>query len=566
MLPLYTGAVTLRTRLTLLYTALLSLMLLVLALAVLAVMQRSLLGAVDADLRDRYLSFSNFTELARIRPFSINLPQPGDTFGTSPEQRTIANIRQNFPNYNLQFESLIGEDIGSLREEATGTPEQRQELLNRLRATINGSRRVVSIDPNAPIYLSDAQLLQLISSPTQQLLLRLDVKDVGLAPVQTRVLVKLAPITYDRNADGSPVQTTTITYIGRSLEQTTRTLGILQTIMLVLFLIGAGTAAGGAYLLAGQALAPLRTVKRAADQIGGQTLAVRVPEPRTGDEVQSLAHALNLMLDRLEGSFESQRRFTSDASHELRTPVTAIQGHASYLLRRTSPNEQQQESLNIIKNESERLTLLIGSLLELARSDSGVLQLRHQPVLALLLLQDVARELRPLAQAQGTMIESSGQDVTFEGDPDRIKQVIINLVSNALKVGASHIELRSGPETGPVVPPGAPNGASAGQPSAATTSTGERGRKGKPGVRLSVQDDGPGIAQEHLARLFDRFYRVEESRARDKGGAGLGLAIVKSIVDAHGGVIWIESTVGRGSTVNVWFPLGNLPALDDDVA
>jgi two-component system, OmpR family, sensor kinase len=459
-----------------------------------------------------------------------------------------------------------------MEEEASGTPEQRQQLLNRLRANIDGQRgrRVVSIDPNAPIYLSDAQLLQLISSPTHQLLLRLNVKDVGLAPVPTRVLVKLAPFTYDRNLDGSPIQTTTITYIGRSLEQTTRTLGILQTIMLVLFLIGAGTAAGGAYLLAGQALAPLRTVKRAADQIGGQTLAVRVPEPRTGDEVQALAHALNLMLDRLESSFESQRRFTSDASHELRTPVTAIQGHASYLLRRTSPNEQQQESLNIIKNESERLTLLIGSLLELARSDSGVLQLRHQPVLALLLLQDVARELRPLAQAQGTMIESSGQDVTFEGDPDRIKQVIINLVSNALKVGASHIELRSGPETGPVVPGGTASGASTvaatGQPGAATTSTGERGRKGKPGVRLSVHDDGPGIAQEHLARLFDRFYRVEESRARDKGGAGLGLAIVKSIVDAHGGVIWIESTVGRGSTVNVWFPLGDLPALDDDVA
>jgi len=180
-----------------------------------------------------------------------------------------------------------------------------------------------------------------------------------------------------------------------------------------------------------------------------------------------------------------------------------------------------------------------------------VLQLRRQPVLSLLLMQDVARELRPLAQAQNTVLEASGQDVTFEGDPDRIKQVIINLVSNALKVGATTIRLSSAPETGP---------------NTLGSGMAEKGQKGQSGVRLWVQDDGPGIAQEHLAKLFDRFYRVEESRARDKGGAGLGLAIVKSIVDAHQGTIWIESVVGEGSTVNVWLPLGNLPDLDDDVA
>lgn len=541
---------TLRTRLTLLYTALLSVLLLALALAILTVMQRSLLNVVDANLRDTYNQYTNFAERLNIRPFPTNVPQLSDPLGTTSEQRTISDIRGAFPEYHIQFEALIGEDIPALALQANGPALQRQELLNRLRDQINapGTRRLAGIDPNAPIHLSDAQLLRLVASPNHQLLINMNVKDVSLTPVPMRVLVKLAPFAYGQTSDGFTLSTTTIAYFGRSLEETARTLNILQTIMLVLFLIGAGTAAAGAYLLAGQALAPLRTVKRAADRIGGQTLAVRVPEPRTGDEVQALAHALNQMLDRLEGSFESQRRFTSDASHELRTPVTAIQGHASYLLRRTSPNEQQQESLNIIKNESERLTLLIGSLLELARSDGGVLQLRRQPVLALLLMQDVARELRPLAQAQGTALEAAGQDVAFEGDPDRIKQVIINLVSNALKVGASNIRLSSSPEFGPQAP------------------TGEKGQKNEPGVRLSVKDDGPGIAQEHLARLFDRFYRVEESRARDKGGAGLGLAIVKSIVDVHGGLIWIESELGLGTTVNVWLPLGNLPTLDDDVA
>jgi len=546
--------VTLRTRLTLLYTALLSLLLLLLAVAVLTVMQRSLLNGVDADLRDAYGQYTNFAERLNIRPFPNSIPQPGDPFGLQNEQRTISDIRGAFPDYRIQFEALIGEDIPDLMRQAAGTPTEQQLLLNRLRDQMDapGTRRIANIDPNAPIHLSDAQLLRLVSSPAHQLLLNMEIKDVGYSPALTRVLVKLTPFAYGQTSDGSTLSTPTIAYFGRSLEETARTLKILQTIMVALFLIGAGTAAGGAYLLAGQALAPLRNLKKAADQIGGQTLTVRVPEPRTGDEVQALAHALNLMLDRLEGSFESQRRFTSDASHELRTPVTAIQGHASYLLRRTSPNEQQQESLNIIKNESERLTLLIGSLLELARSDGGVLQLRRQPVLSLLLLQDVARELRPLAQAQGTVLEAGGQDVTFEGDPDRVKQVVINLVSNALKVGSNTVTLSSSPADGvPGVPPGE-------RPA--------RNQKPLPGVRLSVQDDGPGIAQEHLAKLFDRFYRVEESRARDKGGAGLGLAIVKGIVDAHGGSIWIESEVGVGSTVNVWLPLGNLPDLDDDLA
>ena len=547
---------TLRTRLTLLYTALLSLLLLALAVAILTVMQRSLVQAVDAGLTDAYNQYLNFAERFYIRPFQTSSLQPGTPLGSSGEQ-TNEDIRRSFPGFQIQFETLIGADISRLQEMANGTPEQRQILLSELRYRINATnaRRVFSIDPSAPIHLSDGQLLTLVASPRHQLLINTDVKDFGYAPVQTRVLVRLAPFTYGTNSDGSSAQITAIAYFGRSLAETSRTIGILRTIMIALFLIGSGTAAAGAYLLAGQALAPLRTVKRAADRIGGQTLAVRVPEPKTGDEVEALAHALNLMLDRLENSFESQRRFTSDASHELRTPVTAIQGHASYLLRRSNPNEQQQESLNIIKSESERLTLLIGSLLELARSDSGVLQLRRQPVLALLLLQDVTRELRPLAQAQGTVLEASGQDVIFEGDPDRIKQVVINLVSNALKVGAGHIRLHCDPEvhTGPLE-------------TAGNTLAPEKGRKGTPGVRLSVQDNGPGIAQEHLGRLFDRFYRVEESRARDKGGAGLGLAIVKSIVDAHGGVIWIESTVDVGSTVNVWLPLGNLPELDDDVA
>ena len=352
---------TLRTRLTLLYTMLLSALLLVLALAVLTVMQTSLLNTVDANLRDDYNQYTNFAERLGIRPYSVAT----DPFNSTGVALSFSDIRNNFPENRIQFEPLVGEDISELELRADGAARERQLLLSDLRMTADQRRVTPTVDPNAPIHLTDAELLRLLQLPEHQLRLTLPVKEIGTAAVPTRVLVTLTDFAYGTNIDGTPKEVSTIVYFGRSLEATDQTLATLRTIVLVIFLIGAGTAAAGAYLLAGQALRPLTMVKRAADRIGGQTLAVRVPEPQTGDEVQSLAHALNRMLDRLENSFEVQRRFTSDASHELRTPVTAIQGHASYLLRRSSPNEQQRESLTIIKNESERLTSLISSLLEL---------------------------------------------------------------------------------------------------------------------------------------------------------------------------------------------------------
>lgn len=542
----------LRVRLSVMYTLLMAALLLLLAVLVLGIMQRNLYAGVDRNLRDTYNQLARIaiTAAPKPTPFELN----GDSFGaTGRSSDNLSVIRTTYPDYRVQLEPLIGYVLDDLQRRAAAGPQERAALVTELRRAMQ-FRSTPGVDPNTPIRLTDDQLLRLITSPDNQLLLNLPVKEAFESPVNTRVLVRLAPYTYAINTDGTGRDPLTIVYVGRSLEPTEQTLSTLQAIMLVLFAIGGGTAALGAYLAAGQALRPLTMLQRAAEQIGGKTLAQRVPVPTTRDEVQSLAHALNGMLDRLEDSFEAQRRFTSDASHELRTPVTAIQGHASYLLRRSNPNEQQRESLGIIKGESERLTLLISSLLELARSDSGVLQLRRAPIFAQGLLQSTVRELGPVSQAQGCELRAEGEEVVFEGDPDRLKQVILNLVSNAMKAGAPHITLSSRSELGP--PPGAGT-ASAGARDTATL---------LPGLRLSVQDDGPGIAAEHLERLFDRFYRVEESRSRDQGGAGLGLAIVRGIVDAHQGRIWIESEPGRGTAVHVWLPLGDLPELDDDVA
>ncbi|AIZ43881.1 histidine kinase [Deinococcus radiopugnans] len=521
---------TLRWRLTLFYTALLAVLLTTVAVTTLVIMRNNLITSVNRDLSNTYGRFVQLLPSLSLTPSNdINRDSAGD-------QRSV---RYQFPNYALQLEQLPFYSQASLFQSLENNAEgpNRQDFFATLNSVRLTYRESAGIDRDSPIQLSEKQLAELIRSPGGQLLIDQDVNEAYQdRPTPMRVLVRLAPLTLQPSPLGLPGSndTLTIVYVGRSLDDIQRTLADLRNVILLLFLAGLVTAGVGAYLLAGRALQPLGLVQRAAEGIGGQNLTERVPEPETGDEVQALAGALNNMLARLEDSFEAQRRFTSDASHELRTPVTAISGHASYLLRRTSPDEQQKESLKIIRSESERLTNLIASLLQLARSDSGALVMARDPILSGLFLTEIARELMPLAQAQRTALTVAGQEVTFEGDADRLKQVLINLVSNALKAGARTITLSSQPE--------------------------QDGTE----VRLSVSDDGPGIPADQLDRLFDRFYRLEDSRSRDVGGAGLGLSIARGIVEAHEGRIWLESEVGKGTVAHVQLPVGDVPVLDDD--
>ncbi|WP_291425099.1 cell wall metabolism sensor histidine kinase WalK [Deinococcus sp.] len=517
---------TLKWRLTLVYTALLACLLGLVSLSALGLMQRSLRNNLDAALSDNYRVFTR---------------SAGGTLASGPSW--VA--RYTFPNNVIQVEDLGFYDQSTLSRGLSGaqTPEARAQFLKTLRSTLNSQRRVITgLSPQRPFVLTETELTRLAESPGGRILIQRSVNDIYGEPGKTqttpyRILVALGMEQLEMpraNGMPPPPPSFAITYIGLSLTPMNDTMRSLKGVFAVLFFLGTALSALGAYLLAGQALLPLRQVRQAAERIGGQNLGERVPEPQTQDEVQALAGSLNAMLDRLEKSFEAQRRFTSDASHELRTPVTAISGHANYLLRRTDPTGQQQESLRIIQSESARLTNLIASLLELARSDSGALVMSHQPILSSMFLTEIVRELAPLAHNAGTALSTSGQDITFEGDPDRLKQVMINLVGNALKAGARNITLSS--------------------------KLLDSGQK----LQLSVRDDGPGIPAEHLAKLFDRFYRVEDSRSRDQGGAGLGLSIAKGIVDAHGGKIWIESEIGQGTDAFVELPVGDVPVFDED--
>ncbi|MCP2015350.1 signal transduction histidine kinase [Deinococcus sp. HSC-46F16] len=514
----------LRWRLTLFYSGLVALVLAAVSVSVFFTIRGSLIGNLERELGNSYL-------LLRDVVPGLNLKDP-----STSEERDAAGILPRavylFPDDAIQVEELPTYDLASLMRDfgEARDPQARRQLLNFVRSQAGSRRQFIRMGPDNAIRLSDEELTRLIGSPNGRILVEREVRDPYTDIRRPHLfMVVLGPLQLD---PGAPPNLA-VAYVGRPLDPALRTLAQLQRGVLALSLLGLLAAAAGAYVLAGRALRPLRQVRQAAEGIGGQNLDERVPVPRTGDEVQALAQALNAMLGRLQASFEAQRRFTSDASHELRTPVTAISGHAGYLLRRTNPTGQQRESLNIIRSESERLTALIASLLELARSDSGALTLTRQPILSTLFLGEVARELAPLGQAQGTELRVAGEEVAFEGDPDRLKQVLINLVGNALKAGATTVTLTSTPQ--------------------------EEGRE----VRLSVGDDGPGIPPEHLSRLFDRFYRVEDSRSRDAGGAGLGLSIAKGIVDAHGGRIWLESEVGKGTVAHVQLPVGDVPELED---
>ena len=277
----------------------------------------------------------------------------------------------------------------------------------------------------------------------------------------------------------------------------------------------------GVWILAERVLAPLKRVTAAAALVSGSDLSQRVPVSANQDEIRDLGVAINNMLGRLQESFETQRRFTADASHELRTPVTAIAGHASYLVRRTQPSEAQQESLAVIQRESGRMGKLVNDLLELARADAGF-TINLEPMNLIEVVELVKEEVSHLPDKAEVSVSTARPLAEVMGDPERLKQVVLNLVMNAINAGSQHV----------------------------TVSVAVEGKS----VRLEVLDDGSGMPAEAIPHLFDRFYRVDGARSGRGNGSGLGLAIVKWIVQQHGGSVSVESRLGEGSVFTIILP------------
>ena len=300
----------------------------------------------------------------------------------------------------------------------------------------------------------------------------------------------------------------------------------LVTVLLVGSIICLGVAAVAGWLSTGQALAPLERVTETALQITrADDLSRRIPyQGSADDEVGKLIQAFNQTLSRLENLFNAQRRFIADVGHELRTPLTVIKGNVDLMTRMGCTDD---ESMVGIENEVDRLTRLVGDLLLLAQAESGKLPLDAQTVELDTLLLDALNQMQVLAGDRLNLRLGEIDQVLVCGDPDRLKQVIVNLVGNAIKYTPEEGDVRVG---------------------LSKTDT---------EAKLVVSDTGPGIPSEDLPHVFERFYRGEKSRTRSKDGKGfgLGLSIAFWIVRNHDGRIEVDSVEGEGTTFCVWLPL-----------
>lgn len=312
--------------------------------------------------------------------------------------------------------------------------------------------------------------------------------------------------------------------VGREIDEIQEALNNLVKLLLISAPFIVGFSAVGGYWLAGKALAPIDEIRKAAASIQATDLHSRV-EHTKHDEVGQLASTFNELLDRLEESFFRQRRFTADASHELRTPLSIIRGEVDVALERTRTQEEYIETLQSIGSEAQRMSRLVNELLLLARADTNELRLVCEKVDLADLLQLMAGHLQNQAEAAGVSLSVDvPAALTIAGDRDRLIQLFINLLENTF-----------------VHAPGS-------QATLTARTVGEQ-------VEIIVADTGPGIPGEHLAHIFDRFYRVDPVRERASHGSGLGLAIAREIVLAHGGSIRIDSEVNRGTSVIVQLPL-----------
>jgi heavy metal sensor kinase len=309
----------------------------------------------------------------------------------------------------------------------------------------------------------------------------------------------------------------------------------LLAVILVLspFILAASTLMG--YLLVGRTLQPVDRIVDEVEAISdGRSLHKRLAGLSTGDELARLTSTLNAMLERLERSFASLRRFTADASHELKTPLTVLRSGIERALTHPKVTPEVMEVLDETLGEVNRMTEVVEGLLTLARADEGRTLLHREPVDLRELLGEIAETAGILGEQAGVHVHVSIPDdpVVLSADQLRIRQLLLNLLTNAIKYTPSdgRVDIRAEVQPDQVV--------------------------------VSVRDTGIGIAPGDLPHIFDRFWRADPARSRtgERSGVGLGLAISKWIAEAHRGTIRAQSRPGRGTTLTVTLPRNAQPA------
>jgi heavy metal sensor kinase len=282
----------------------------------------------------------------------------------------------------------------------------------------------------------------------------------------------------------------------------------------------------GGFLLVHRALVPMERIARKAEEITQHNLSERLPVERTGDELERLSLSLNHMISRLEEAVQGHKRLVADASHELRTPLTVMRGELESMAADPQTSRGTREMLASLLEEVERLAAVVDGLLALSRLDTGEASAAWVKFDLAELVATTADQMSLLAEDKSISVACDApQGVIVEGNRARLKQVVVNLLDNAIKYTqkGGTVRLKVASQNGQPV--------------------------------LEVSDTGIGIPPEAVPHLFERFYRVERSRSREQGGAGLGLSIVKSICAAHGAAVEVESTPEQGSRFCIRFPL-----------
>jgi signal transduction histidine kinase len=316
-----------------------------------------------------------------------------------------------------------------------------------------------------------------------------------------------------------------ILQIASSLEVVDDTRSNLLDVLSIIWIVAVLFSGVLVWLTLGQTLKPLKAITDTAEQINrADDLSRRIPyNGMDQDEIGNLVESFNQTLERLEALFTSQQRLLADVSHELRTPLTVIKGNVDLMRRMKSLDE---ESLTSIDQEAGRLTRLVGGLLLLAQAESGQMALAMKKVELDLLLTEVFQEMSILAGNKVHVHLNEIDQVYVNGDRDRLKQVLINLVANAVQYTPMGGDVFLSLE------------------------------KIRDQARIICRDTGPGIPPEDLPHIFERFYRAEKSRTRGKTTSfGLGLSIANWIVERHGGRIEVNSREGMGTTFAIWLPL-----------
>lgn len=370
----------------------------------------------------------------------------------------------------------------------------------------------------------------------------------GMITYETNRSVGNAPLRIITYPVTEQNQVTKIIQVASSLEVVEEALNKLLILLLITVPSVLLIASLGGQFLAHKALKPVDRITQAARMITSQNLNQRIQTLKVKDEISRLIDTFNDMISRLDQSFRQIKQFTTDASHELKTPLTILKGEVEVALRRKREPHEYEQILESNLEEINRMSKIVEDLLLLSKADIGEIRLNKEDIPLNRFINGITEQMKILAQPKDIQIEivnppsESDGDIHIKADPLRIRELFINLIENGIKYteqgGRIFITLTREiiEETNPYHP----------------VDTGMNGF-----AKIIIRDTGIGISKEDQEKIFRRFFRVDKARSREQGGSGLGLSICKWIVEAHQGEISVESELGKGSSFIVKLPLSS---------